>query len=866
MADEGIDAFWRLACAGAEIDPATPYDAWSFAPPPLVDLVLHGGKRATSGLAAECHDDVAGGYSVLLDAAGGPVCVIRTTSVEVASYRDVPPDFGWLEGEGDRSLRYWRLVHEPFLRERCLANGLEFADDTLVSYQRFELVWPAAPAPTLTADGREIAFASGDSVAVALVRSGLHPGHGGTLCLAGDCPNCLCVIDDVAYSRACLTPAVAGMRIERQGAGGTAVVPAVAADRAVGSRHLHCDVAVIGRGATGRAAGDEARAAGRSVIELDQLNGEEVAGVYQGPRLLVRTPSGLLHVHAVEVIVATGASEEQPVCPGSDLAGLYTAAAAEVLDGAGLLPAGTIRLGAGVRPVRFEGDGAVTGVVTLDASGVEVRQPCVGVVLDLGSHPRDSLARQGAGLPVRAVGSCAEISALPPAPAAGVVCACTGTTVDDLASVWERGFQTMELFKRATLAGTGTCQGAACLPHLRAYLAARGGDEQPAFTARPLTRQMTMMEAAAGTWHPPTRRTALHETHRALGARMERFGGWWRPWTYGDTLGEYEAVRAGVSIGDVSTLGKMLVSGPDAVGFLERIYPCPVGDLEPGRVRYALLLDERGYVFDDGVIIRDDERRFFLTFTTGGASGAEAWLRDWAEAFGCDVRLLDRTAALGAINVTGPRAAALLRRCGLDTPPAFLRTADAVVCGVPCRVLRIGFTGEPSFELHHDAGRSAELWEALMAAGAADDIRPHGLEALLALRLEKGHIIVGMDTDFDSTPRRLGMEWAVRMDKGHDFLGRDALERIDRIPLDRRLVGLEVDGDAPVEGAPLLDGGAVRGNVTSAWRSPVLGRAVLLAFADLVDGAVPPTFEVDGRTARVVDLPFLDPEGVRVRA
>ena len=274
-----------------------------------------------------------------------------------------------------------------------------------------------------------------------------------------------------------------------------------------------------------------------------------------------------------------------------------------------------------------------------------------------------------------------------------------------------------------------------------------------------MTRQITMEEAAAGVFFPPVRRTALDGEHRALGARMERFGGWWRPWTYGDTVAEYRAVREAVSLGDVSTLGKVVVSGPDVVAFLERIYPCRVDDLVPGRIRYALMLDERGYVFDDGVIVRDGDRRFTLTFTTGGASGAEAWLRDWAEAFGCDVRIVDRTAAVGAINVTGPHAAELLHRCGLADPPAFMRTGRADVAGVACDVMRLGFTGEPSFELHHDAGRSVELWRALTAAGADLGIRPHGLEALLGLRLEKGHVIVGMDTDFDSTPRRLRMGW-----------------------------------------------------------------------------------------------------------
>lgn len=725
---------------------------------------------------------------------------------------------------------------------------------------------PAGTAGRITADGAPLPFAPGDTIALALLRAGLHPGRGGTLCLAGDCPNCLCAVDGIAYVRSCQTAAVDGMAVERLGARG---VPPVTEsdDRAqVPLEHVHCDVVVVGRGPAGRAAADEARAAGRSVVELDARDGEEAVGIYDGPRLMVRTPHGMRHVHAAEAVLATGAAEGQPIVPGSDLAGLYTARAAATLAEQGLLPEPVARVGRDDELVRFEGDGHLTAVV-VRRGGADHREEAAAAVLDLGLHPRDGLARQGAGLAVRVVGDAAGPDALPPRPPAdAVLCACTGTTVADLDSVWERGFREVELVKRATLAGTGTCQGGACLPHLRAYLAARTGEEAPPFTARPMTRQLTMEEAAGGVFFPPVRRTALDGEHRALGARMERFGGWWRPWTYGDTEGEYRAVREGVSVGDVSTLGKVLVSGPDAVRFLERIYPCRVDDLVPGRIRYALLLDERGYVFDDGVIVRESDRRFALTFTTGGASGAEAWLRDWAEAFACDVRILDRTAAVAAINVTGPRAVELLARCGLADPPAFMRAADGTVAGVPCRLYRLGFTGEASWELHHPADRSVELWRALLAAGEELGVRPHGLEALLGLRLEKGHVIVGMDTDFDSTPRRLGMEWAVRRDGVRDFLGGHALERIDAFPLDRRLVALELDGPAPVDGSPLYDGSELRGNVTTAWHSPVLGRTVALAFADLVDERAAEAYTVDGRTARVVELPFYDREGGRVRA
>ena len=247
-----------------------------------------------------------------------------------------------------------------------------------------------------------------------------------------------------------------------------------------------------------------------------------------------------------------------------------------------------------------------------------------------------------------------------------------GTTVDDLETALDKGYTDLELLKRASWAGLGPCQGGACLPHVRAFIAARTGTIPEPFTARPAARQITLAEAAADTTIDAFRRTPLHDEHLALGARMDRFGGWWRPWHYGDVVGEYWAVREGVSIGDVSTLGKLIVSGPDVVEALERIYPCHVGDIKVGRSRYALLLNERGHVMDDGMILRDAETRFTLTFTSGGAANAEMWLRDWIETWGLRVHVMDRTMSLAAINVTGPFAGELLGRLGLTEPPRFL--------------------------------------------------------------------------------------------------------------------------------------------------------------------------------------------------
>ena len=744
---------------------------------------------------------------------------------------------------------------------------------------------PAA-APVFTArivvDGQAIAFEPGDSVAMAILRAQQHPHHGGTLCLAGDCPNCVCEVDGTAYVRTCQTTARPGLVVRRHPEVGAPAIRPVAQPNVgvtpemadVHVRRLVADLVVIGGGDSGTAAAGEAEAAGRSVMVLDSRDGNEVVGIYGGPTVIVRRADAMVHVHAHDIVVATGAAELHPVCPGNMLRGLVTARAAQAMHAAGVDLGRAVAVGQAPEGVpctslpgtlvRVEGDGQrATGAVTA-VDGNETTTPCDTIIVGLGFAPRDVLSRMAApSLPVTAVGPAAERFALPPCPREGIVCPCSKVGVDDLDGVWQRGFNELELVKRASLTGTGTCQGGVCVPHLRAFVADRSGAVPEPFTARPATRQITLAEAAADVHTDAFRRTPLHHEHLALGAQLDRFGGWWRPWNYGDHVAEYWAVREAVSLGDVSTLGKLLVSGPDAVELLERLYPTTVADIRPGRSRYVLLLNERGHLIDDGMICRETETRFVLTFTSGGAANAEMWVRDWIETWGLDVYVLDQTMSLAAINVTGPLASMLLQRVGLSEPPKFLQHVHAHVAGVPCHVMRLSFTGEASFELHHAADRSVELWRALMASGRDLGIKPHGLQALFGLRLEKGHVIVGMDSEMDSTPRRLNMDWAVKMDKP-DFLGKTALARTAHLPDERRLFGFTIDGPAPVEGAPIFADGNVVGHVASSFTSPLLGHGVMLGW--IKHTPWPDAVTIDGRQATVAHPPFYDPEGRRARA
>jgi sarcosine oxidase, subunit alpha len=323
-----------------------------------------------------------------------------------------------------------------------------------------------------------------------------------------------------------------------------------------------------------------------------------------------------------------------------------------------------------------------------------------------------------------------------------------------------------------------------------------------------------------------------------------------------------------VSVMDVSTLGKFLVAGRDARALLDWTFPLDVASVAPGRARYLLALDEAGYVMDDGLLAALPGGSFFLTSTSGGADRMEAWLRNWIDRLDLHVHLVNQTAQLAAINVAGPHARDLLATLSDDdlsrAAIPYPGHGHVTVAGVPCRAIAVGFVGELSFELHHPRGRSGELWDALLEAGARWDIRPHGLDALDVLRLEKGHVYLAQDTMPDDHPAKLGLDWAVHHGKP-DFVGKRALERMARLPLARKLVGLRFDG-SPQRGHPLTVDGAITGRVTSCADSDAVGASIGLGWIRAIDGTFPTELRAGDLTATVTPTPFYDAEGARLRA
>jgi sarcosine oxidase, subunit alpha len=453
------------------------------------------------------------------------------------------------------------------------------------------------------------------------------------------------------------------------------------------------------------------------------------------------------------------------------------------------------------------------------------------------------------------------------------VCLCEDVTEKDVDAAVAEGFDSIELAKRYLTATMGPCQGRMCqLASARSIARATGADlaEVGTTTARPPITA-TPLGVMAGRQHEPGSRSALDAQHREAGARMEWAGSWRRPFDYGDEGAEALHLHNAVGLIDVSPLGKLLVRGPDAAEFLDRIYPNRLSTLEPMRLRYGVMLTEAGRIMDDGTVCRLDDETFYVTTTTGGSPAVVRWLRWWLADWGMDVRLSDLTGALAAVNLAGPGSREVLAPLTeLDVSAEafpYLRAREGPVAGVNCLLLRVGFVGELGYEIHLPSVHAPHLWQTLREAG----VRPVGLEAQRLLRLEKQHLIVGQDTDSESTPFDAGLPWIVKLDKEHDFLGRWALEHAAEAEMSERLVGFTSEpDDPPDEGAAVVVDGSPAGRVTSCRVSTALGRAVGMAWvpAKLAEDGAEIDMSSNGRVVRgrVATAPFYDPEGERQRA
>ncbi len=430
-------------------------------------------------------------------------------------------------------------------------------------------------------------------------------------------------------------------------------------------------------------------------------------------------------------------------------------------------------------------------------------------------------------------------------------------TAKDIKLALREGFRSIEHVKRYTTTGMGTDQGKLGNMHALGIIADTAGvkmGELGTTTFRPPYTPLTfgtIVGRNVGKFFDIFRRTPMNDWHVEQKAEFENVGQWKRAWYYpinGETIHqavqrESKAARESSGILDASTLGKIDIQGSDASEFLNRVYTNAWSKLGIGKCRYGLMLNEDGMVYDDGVTTRIGENHYLMTTTTGGAANVLGKLEDylqteWPE---LDVYLTSVTDQFATASLCGPNSKKILKKIIPDLDLSdenfpHMSFKEAKIGNIVCRIMRISFTGEQSFEINVQASYGKDLWEKCIEAGKEFNITPYGTETMHLLRAEKGFIIVGQDTDGTMTPIDLQMDWIVSKKK-YDFIGKRSLYRSDTMREDRKqLVGLLTDDPKVVleEGAQIvseLNTNSVEmlGHVTSSYFSPNLNKSIALA-------------------------------------
>ena len=466
--------------------------------------------------------------------------------------------------------------------------------------------------------------------------------------------------------------------------------------------------------------------------------------------------------------------------------------------------------------------------------------------------------------------------------------------VSDVQLAAREGYESVEHTKRYTTLGMATDQGKLSNINGLATLAGALGADIPdvgTTTFRPPYTPISMGAIAGearGEIFQPVRRTPMHAWHEAHGADWEPVGHWRRPYAFvqaGESvhdavMREVTNARTNVGLLDASTLGKLIVKGPDAGKFLDMMYTNMMSTLKVGKCRYGLMCSENGFLIDDGVVARIDDDTWLCHTTTGGAERIHAHMEEWLQTEWWDwkVYVANVTEQFAQVAVVGPNARKVLEKLGgMDVSKEalpFMEWRDGTIGGFDVRVYRISFSGELSYEIAVKAGQGQAFWDALYSAGQEYGVMPYGTECLHIMRAEKGFIMIGDETDGTVIPQDLNMQWAISKKKT-DFLGKRAQERTHMTDPKRwKLVGLEtVDNTILPDGAYVAGKGSnengqrnMIGRVTSTYYSPTLGKGIAMGLVldgpdrmgDILD--IP---GVDGgiHKARIVDPVFYDKDG-----
>jgi sarcosine oxidase subunit alpha len=466
------------------------------------------------------------------------------------------------------------------------------------------------------------------------------------------------------------------------------------------------------------------------------------------------------------------------------------------------------------------------------------------------------------------------------------VCSCIDVTAQDIVDSVADGYNHVELIKRYTKFGTGPCQGKLCGFTAAALCAQVLGQPLSEATLTTVRQPIAPISFSVlrGQHQEPTQITPVHGWHLAHSAKMMVAGTWLRPLHYGDVTAEVRAVRERVGLIDVSTLGKLRFTGAGAAALLNRLYFNWMDDVKVGRVRYGVMGNDEAVILDDGVTARLSDNEWYTTTTTSGAGTMFEYIQWWMQSgWGEGLHCADLTEAYCAFNLAGPHSRAVLEKLvAADIANAafpYMAVRELEIAGTLCRVMRIGFTGELSYEIHVPSAFAMQVWEALMDAGQEFGIAPFGVEAQRILRLEKAHIIVGQDTDAMTDPIAADMAWAVKMEK-LDFLGKRSLERILREGVAQKLTGFKLARPdiVPEEGLQIVRPNASGklesiGYITSCKFSPTLQAVIGLCWlpCELAEqNGAPFTIRLQNgvglETAHVHHGAFYDVAGTKLRS
>jgi len=424
------------------------------------------------------------------------------------------------------------------------------------------------------------------------------------------------------------------------------------------------------------------------------------------------------------------------------------------------------------------------------------------------------------------------------------VCFDEDVSVADIHRSSDEGYDSVELCKRYSTAGMGPSQSGIPGDNLPLILAehqgALPGSLPPSRVRSPL--RPTLLGTLAGKNYLLLKQTPLRKIQDRLGGTFMRAGQWERVQYFGDDPSAKEeilSVHTNVGLMDVSTLGKFRLVGKDALNILQRIYASDLSKLDPMISKYSAMCNEDGCVIDDGLIVKRDENDYYLTTTSARASATEEWFLFHSRFETWDYHLFNLTDVLGAVNLAGPRAAEVLAKILKDKPSSsFLNSVSyletVLTNDIHVRILRTAFVSDSSWEIHAPASSILVVWQMLMEAGLDLGIKPFGLEAQNALRLERGHIIIGEDTESRTTllDVGLGFLWD-RTKKGTKTPGIPALRHTESQKDRLKLVGFKMNdpSQTPPVGSLIVDT-EVRGYVTSSRYSEWLRHSIGFALVE----------------------------------